>query len=343
MSEKKIRALILGATGVVGTQAIQLLTEKGVEVVAALGRSRHLGEDAGEVAGIGRLGVTIESIQNLEAVIERTKPNIAIDATDPYLKNIAPYLFTCAKHGVNVITLSIEAYYPWVCDQALADQLDAACKEGKASIVALGIQDVNFSSICAVISGNCHKIERIHGENWCTVDCWGPMAAEDSRTACTPERFQQRKEEGIPQNSYTYALYDIAATLGLHVTKETNDIIPTLSNRDYYCEEQELLIPAGSVIMSEQKCELETEEGITIDASIFYTWGIDGWKAENLWEIKGEPDMRIVTEDMRGDVVTTYDVINRVPDVINARPGMLTVKDLPTPTYKHFDLEHYLV
>lgn len=343
MSEKKIRVMVLGASGNVGTECIRLLKNKNVEIVAALGRTRHLGEDAGEVAGIEAIGVALESIDKLEEVIERTHPNLAIDATGNYLREVYPYLMTCAKHGVNVIDLSIEVYYPWAVDAKAADELDAVCKENNVTIVALGIQDVNWSNLCTLIAANCSKVESIHGENWCTVDVWGPFAADDSRTACSIETFEKRKvEEGVPQNSYTFALYDIAASLGLHVTKETNDIVPYLSDRDYYCKEQDLHIPAGYVICSEQKCALETEEGIKIDASIFYTWGINGWRAENSWEIKGSPDMKVVIDDAHGDVTTQIDVVNRVPDVMNARPGLLTVKDLPRPTFKYFDLDHYV-
>ena len=155
MAERKIRAMIIGATGVVGIQCIQLLKEKNVEIVAALGRRRHLGEDIGEMAGIGHIGVNVESITDLESVIERTKPNIAIEATDPYLKNVFPYLKTCAVHGVNVISLSIEVYYPWACDKVLAEELDQVAKQNNASIVALGIQDGNFSYLAQTIAAHC--------------------------------------------------------------------------------------------------------------------------------------------------------------------------------------------
>lgn len=343
MTENKIRIMVMGATGFVGTQLIQLLHDRGVEIVAAVGRRSHMGEDVGEVAGIGAIGVNVEPISDLAGIIERARPNVAIDATDPYLKNLYPAMLTCAEHGVNVLSLSIEMYYPWAVDADLADKLDAACKENDCTIVATGIQDANWSGLAAVISANCVDVKRIHGENHCVLDFWGKIGAMDSRAAISLEEFDRLlKEEGIPQNSYTYALYDIARTLGLTVTKETNDIVPRTIDRDFYWEQEDMTIPAGDVIEVQQSCALETAEGVGLDATIYYAFSVDGFDNRNLWEITGEPSINVVTDDARGDVTTAYNTVNRVPDVINAPAGMLAVGQMPLPFHKHGDLNAYV-
>ena len=343
MSENSIRMMVLGATGFVGRQLVQLLHERNVQIVAAVGRRSHMGEDIGEVAGIGSIGVKVENVADIDAIIERTRPNVAIDATDPYLRNLFPTLLACAERGVNVLSLSIEMYYPWAVDAELADKLDAACKANNCTIVATGIQDANWSGLAAVISANCANVTRIHGENHCVLDFWGEIGAKDSRVDMSLEEFERLlSEEGIPQNSYTYALYDIAKTLGLHVTEEKNDIIPVTIDHDFYWEQEDKTIPAGYVVEAQQSCTLKTAEGIDLDATIYYAFSYDGFDNRNLWEITGEPSINVVTDDARGDVTTAYNAINRIPDVVNAPAGMLTVGQMPLPFHKHGSLNRYV-
>lgn len=47
--------------------------EKNYKVVAVINTSKH-GSDAGEVAGLGKIGVKISSKQEAEAVLKETKP-----------------------------------------------------------------------------------------------------------------------------------------------------------------------------------------------------------------------------------------------------------------------------
>ena len=42
-------------------------------------------------------------------------------------------------------------------------------------------------------------------------------------------------------------------------------------------------------------------------------------------------------------MATCTQVVNRIPDVINASPGFATVVDLPRPRYRHFRLDRYVV
>lgn len=69
MHEAQIRVAIAGAGGRMGRQLIQAaMAMEGVQLGAALERegSSLLGSDAGELAGVGKSGVTVQS--SLEAV-----------------------------------------------------------------------------------------------------------------------------------------------------------------------------------------------------------------------------------------------------------------------------------
>lgn len=54
-------------------------------------------------------------------------------------------------------------------------------------------------------------------------------------------------------------------------------------------------------------------------------------------EINGIPPIhQKIIGGVHGDVGTAAMVVNLIPIVINARPGLLTMKDLPVPCYTEY-------
>ena len=95
MKDAQIRLAIVGATGRMGRQLIQAVHEaEGVCLGAALARegSSLTGADAGEMAGIGALGVKISD--NLSAVVDDF--DVLIDFTRP--DAALAYLAFCRQH-----------------------------------------------------------------------------------------------------------------------------------------------------------------------------------------------------------------------------------------------------
>ncbi len=60
-------------------------------------------------------------------------------------------------------------------------------------------------------------------------------------------------------------------------------------------------------------------------------------------EIEGEPKIKVKIEGgVHGDIGTTAMIINAIPKVINAPPGLYTMKDLPIPSATPSDLNTYV-
>ena len=342
---KEIRVMIIGAAGEMGRACTRFLTERGATVVAAIGRTRHIGEDQGIVAGIGELGVAIEPADKVAEAIERTKPDIAIDCSGD-LKRSADHIRTIVEHDVNVAMLAEEGYYARIDAPEIYEELDALAKEHGVTVIGLGMQDVNWSNQAVVMAANCHRLESIYGENWCILDHCGNFEIALVGVGLTEEEFfAYHKDDLNPRSPYTYSLYEIANEMGLHVSEERNARIePLFASADYDATgcAYGKIVPAGTTIGSAHSTTLETEEGISITGRFVYSFAENGQPGVNIWRFTGEPTFEVVTDDPRPDIGTTTDVVNRLPDIINARPGYLTVKDLPKPFYRCRPLPEYL-
>ena len=80
-SESNIRVLVCGAVGRMGREVVKAVNEvEGLILVAAVDHASE-GTDSGELAGMGRNGVEIET--DLQAAITRVQPTVMVDFTLP--------------------------------------------------------------------------------------------------------------------------------------------------------------------------------------------------------------------------------------------------------------------
>ena len=340
---KEIRLLVVGGAGEMGRQCIKAATERGAKVVASTGRKNQLGEDVGLLAGLpDALGITLEPSDRLEALIKETRPDVAIMCSLDF-RGQADDMRQLLKNNVNVLTLAEEAYYPKIDDQALYEELDLLAKEHSVTLVGNGMQDVNCSNIAVVMSGNCRKLTEIYGENCCILDHCGPQEFEGLGIGCTDadDFASYHADHPSPRNPYTYALYEIAEELGLTVIDELNENVePILAKEEYMGLGERYLkdMVVGSILYT----TLKTKEGIDLVAKFIYAFEEQGYDGRNIWRFSGDPSFEVVTDDPRPDISTTAGAVNRIPDVINARPGFLLVKDLTKPFFKVHSLPEYV-
>jgi 4-hydroxy-tetrahydrodipicolinate reductase len=80
MSEQ-IAVIISGAAGRMGREVVRAVDDDPELRMVAAVDCRHVGEDAGEVAGIETTGIPIE--ENLAEAIERARPQVMVDFTVP--------------------------------------------------------------------------------------------------------------------------------------------------------------------------------------------------------------------------------------------------------------------
>ncbi len=100
-----INVIITGALGRMGSNIIKTLCENKdkYNVVGAIDINKELaGNDIGELIGIGTIGTKLETSENLEKVINETKPNVLIDFTAP-----APCVNTVKIASSNNVNLVI--------------------------------------------------------------------------------------------------------------------------------------------------------------------------------------------------------------------------------------------
>lgn len=153
-----IRVAVGGASGKVGREVVAAVVQHPeMQLAGALGR-RSAGRDAGEVAGVGPVGVAIE--RDVRRMLERTAVDVWIDFTQA--QAALEHAFACADRGVHLVVGTTGL------SRTEIEDLDARCRQrGVGAVIspnfAIGaILMMHLAGIVARYMPRCEIIELHH-------------------------------------------------------------------------------------------------------------------------------------------------------------------------------------
>jgi 4-hydroxy-tetrahydrodipicolinate reductase len=324
-----------------GSIVARLLLDKGVEIVGAVARSpEKVGRDLGDVAGLGfTTGVVVEADARRAL---QAGADIAIVSVASYLRVMFDHFALCLEHGANVLTIEEETIYPWATAPELAAELDGIAKRNGVTLAASGAQDVFWMKLVSTLLGASHRVDSVVGRCSWNADDYGPEVARHVRAGDTKEAFERFvTEEGWPDFVARATLEALVAELGLTVAAVTSSVEPVLAEGDTPSRALGR-IPAGHVMGVVDATTIETGEGPTFTFEMAGRVYREGEVDTNEWLVRGEPDLHLFNDRVPTRLITCTTLVNRIPDVILAEPGLVTLDRLPQPRYKHHPLGHYL-
>lgn len=331
--------------GKMSTYTMKYALDKGYEIVGALDISSELiGKDIGNVLGNGDTGVIIEDIANLNDLILRVKPDIAIVTTTSLIGELDEILTTLASNGVNAITTCEEAFYPSVSNPVLTEKLDKLAKDNNCTITGTGYQDVFWGNLIYTLGGATHTITKIKGSSSYNVEDYGIALAKAHGAGLSKEEFDEtiaaadnisdnERQELINNGNYTPSyMWNVVPWLadrfGLSLIRMTQKCVPIIAEEDIDSSTLGTTIKKGFATgMSAIVCG-ETKEGIVIEAEcIGKVYGKNDVDT-NAWTIEGEPSTSVVITKPDTVRLTCASVVNRIEDVILSNPGYVPTSQM---------------
>lgn len=309
-----------------------------------------IGEDISTIIESEPKNVFIYDYSKLENLLEETKPDIAVITTLSFLNDIEDAIRTCVRCGVNVITTSEECFFAKNSNPTLYRELDILAKSNNVTITGCGYQDVFWGNLITVLAGSTHNVTKIKGSSSYNVEDYGIALAEAHGAGLTIQEFNKNiassdnidddARQKLIDNREFYPSYMwnavgwIADKMHLTPKKLTQKCIPETSDKDLESNTLNMKIPAGNATGMSAVATLETKEGIIIEAEcIGKVYGPDDFD-KNEWTVYGEPDTTITVNRPDTVKLTCADIVNRIPDIITAKPGFISTSELNESTYK---------
>ena len=355
---RKIKVVQYGV-GKMSVYTMRYALEKGCEIVGAIDINPELiGKDISEILGGNPTGILIAGASDAEKMLKETKPDICVVTTMSLFNDVYNALELCAKLGINAITTCEEAFFPMNSNPVSVKAIDTIAKETDCTITGSGYQDVYWGELISAIASSTQRITKIKGSSSYNVEEYGIALAQahgaglsldefDKQIASVDRMSDEERKKLIDNCEYTPSyMWNVngwlAEKLGLTVVSQTQKCVPQTCDEDLNSTTLNMTIPKGNATGMSAVVTTTTKEGITIESECIGKVYSKNDFDKNEWTVLGEPDTTIVVNRPKTVELTCATVINRIPDVINAKAGFVTTDLIGEPTYKVKPLNEYV-
>ncbi|MHA1125981.1 MAG: NAD(P)H-dependent amine dehydrogenase family protein [Candidatus Heimdallarchaeota archaeon] len=275
---------------------------------------------------------SLEITNDLKPLLEAGNIDTVIIATSSFFKTIAPMIIDVLNAGANVISLCEQLSYPFDFHEELSAKIDKIAKEKGLAVVGTGINPGYLMDLLPILlSAPTETVEKIHVTRMMNSSHRRIPFQKKIGTGLSCDEFKRKIEEkeitghvGLEES-----IQMINAALGLGCD-EIVEFPPKAK-----IAEKELDGPEGKVTPG-LVCGLHSQgigkkDGKDLIVLDFIAFAGDHEEFDSV-EIDGIPGIKQkITGGVHGDVGTASMVVNLIPKVIAANPGLQSMKDLPAP------------
>lgn len=325
---KKVRVVQFGC-GPIGCSVTRYAWNRpDIEVVGAIDTDTSLvGRDLGEVAGIGdKLGVSISA--EADAVLSQTKPDVVFLTTTSSLRAVHAEARECIEAGANVISTCEELAYPYSKEPQISADVDKEAKDKGVTVLATGVNPGFVMDAWPLfMTGICQQVNKIKAVR--IQDASPRRATFQNKIGAgrTLEEFNTLvaagtlKHIGLPES-----IAMIAGGLGWELDKITESIEPVVARSRV--ETDFVVVEPGQAAGVRQvgRGSRARDELITLEFEAY----VGAPESYDAVYITGTPNLEaVIRGGTPGDIATAAITVNCVHRVMDAPPGLLTMKDLP--------------
>ena len=330
---RKLNVVSFGV-GVIGSLTAKFILEEKRRQLNLVGAydidPGKVGKDLGDVIGLDHAaGIRISD--DLDKVL--TDVDVAIHTTSSYLRGACPQIESVVSHGVDVVSSCEELSYPYVVDRQLSGKLDLLAKKHAATVLGTGINPgFLMDALPIALTAPCESIRRIR-------------IGRRMNAATRRVPFQKKVGAGLTKGEFQSAIknHQISGHVGLEQSVsmladaigwkldrvEVGDVEPVIATKA--TNEGYVKIPAGRVAGVRQSAKglARGKPLIELDFAAY----VGSEQEYDLVEIDGTPPVNCkISPCVHGDHGTVAMLVNMVPKVVNAPPGLLTMKDMQLPS-----------
>jgi 4-hydroxy-tetrahydrodipicolinate reductase len=326
----EIRIIQYGLGPIGSAVARHVVERAGLELVGAVDIDpAKVGQDAGEAIGLDRrLGFGVA--KNLRGVLVRTEADSVIHTTSSYFDLFRDQIVEILEAGLDVVSTAEELSFPWLAHPEEAAEIDAVAKRVGKTVLGTGVNPgFIMDALPLSLTAICQRVDRVEVTRVINASTRrGPFQAKIG-SGMAVEAFNAKMDAGrMGHVGLPESVGMVFDTLGRKLSRYESSVEPVVAEQAVKTEHFE--VQPGQVRGLKQVARGYTDEGefMTLTFIAALEAGEDG----DTVRIVGKPDLEVKLKGTNGDIATVAIAVNAVRRVVDAAPGLVTMRDLPIVT-----------
>jgi hypothetical protein len=310
----------------------QVAARKGLTIVGAVDIDpAKAGRDLGEVCGIGRR-LKVKVSDDIARTIKAVRPDVAILCTSSSLKKVLPEFEAVLKLKVPIVSTTEELAYPVKSNRAVAKKIDALAKRARVAVVGTGVNPgFTMDALPIALTAVCSRVDAISVDRVQDARVRRLPFQKKIGAGLTRDQFMEKVEDGSVRHvGLAESITMIADAMGWKLDRVTDEIQPKIAAARV--TSQFLTVESGFVcgLIQDGVGYRKGQPIITLHMEAY----LGAPESYDAVRITGDPPLHMkIAGGVHGDVATASITVNSIPKVLQAAPGLRTMRDMALPSF----------
>jgi hypothetical protein len=337
MRAEKVKVVIWGFGAMGSGMARMILKKQGFQIVGVCDLNPRL--ENRSIYEVLQMpcpdGQEVYIRSRIEDVVSESCCDVVLLATDSYTRKAYPKICYLLKNKLNVICTAEEMSYPQAQEPQLSRQLDELAKANGVSVLGTGVNPGMMMDLLVIfLTGIMEDVQKIEVSRINSLSPFGETVMEEQGVGLSQDEFEAKSKEGKIAGhigfSESIRMMSDALRLGINrFEQEMLPIITAVERRSPYG-----FARAGAVAGVDMQGRGYRDQELLIE--MHHPQQIEpqlgGVRTGDYINIKGNPAVNLqIVPEVDGGIGTIAICVNMIPHIINARPGLRTMLDLPVP------------
>lgn len=321
-----------------------------MEIVGAIDRDpAKAGHTLNEVLAVNAprsKGGEVSVADRPQEVLARVRADMAMIATGSFIADVYPQILAAVERKMNVITIAEEMGQPRAQHAREADELHRAAFRNGVTVMGTGVNPgFILDTLIIALTGVCADIQGIRATRINDLSPYGPTVLRTQGVGATVEEFNRGLAEGtiFGHIGFLESMRLLTDALGwdLDEVKQVRKPIVSKTRR----VTPHVTVEPGMVAGCEHVAH-GIKDGrtlITLEHPQQVLPQSEGVETGDYIHIQGTPEINLqIKPEIAGGVATTALAVNMIPHVLNSRPGLFTMREMPVPAAVLGDIRRLL-
>lgn len=310
----------------------QVASRKSLRIVGAVDIDpAKIGRDVGEVCGLPRkTGVAVTG--DIAKTIRAAKPDVAILCTSSSLKKVVAEFSEVLRLKVPIVSTTEELAYPVKSHAAAAKKIDALARRARVAVLGTGVNPgFTMDALPIMLTAVCERVEKIHVDRVQDASRRRLPFQQKIGAGLTREEFDARVRNGSVRHvGLAESITMIGDAMGWKLDTITDEIQPKIADKPV--SSQFMTVEAGRVcgLIQDGVGYRKGEPIITLHMEAY----LGAPESFDAVRVTGSPALAMkIAGGVHGDIATASIAVNSIPKVLQASPGLRTMRDLALPSF----------